>query len=214
MKKVLLIFIFVLIWYNRNLNASEIENIPIIKRIDKKYLDLIDKDGKITNLKEFNKNGVVVVFEKMNSATNQPMYLMINSKMDKRNGLHYLNTIYTQSIEQYFLNKQAEINLDLQKGGYKVPIMYFNLDIDNFLFTSTNSSDDDLEINSKISALYHDYDKNMEKISKIASGYLLCAVTTNNNLHQEARPTLKAGCQLAFYDQKKEKQIKTLLNIV
>ena len=194
-------------------HANELETMPIIKRLDKKYLNLIDKNGKITNLKEFNKNGVVVVFEKMNSEINKPMYLMINSKTDKRNGLRYLNAIYTKSIEQYFLNKQAEINLDLQKNRYKVPIMYFNLDIDNFLFTGTNSSEDDLDINSKISALYHDYDTSMKEISKIATGYLLCVVKANNNLNQTMRPTLKAGCQLAFYDQQKEKQIKTLLNI-
>lgn len=30
-----------------------IKDTPIIKRIDKKYLNLIDKDRKITNLKEF-----------------------------------------------------------------------------------------------------------------------------------------------------------------
>ena len=185
-------------------NATEMENIPIIKKLDKKYLHLIDKDGMITNLKEFNKNGVVVVFEDIKTKTNPPMYLMINAKIDKHHGLIYLNAIYTQSIEQYFLNKQAEINLDLQKNRYKVPIMYFNLDIDNFLFTSTDSSDDDLEISSKISALYHDYNASMQEISKLATGYLLCIVTTNNSIHQETRPTLKAGCQLAFYDQKKK----------
>ena len=213
MKKILLFLLLIFAYYQNYSNANEIENIPIIKKLDKKYLSLIDKDGRITNLKEFNKNGVVVVFEKMNSEINKPMYLMINSKTDKRNGLRYLNAIYTKSIEQYFLNKQAEINLDLQKNRYKVPIMYFNLDIDNFLFTGTNSSEDDLDINSKISALYHNYDTSMKERSKITTGYLLCVVKTNNNLNQTMRPTLKAGCQLAFYDQQKEKQIKTLLNI-
>ena len=212
MKKLLLILFFCLFDISIS-NANELTNIPIIKKLDKKYLNLIDKNGKITDLKEFNKNGMVLVFNKIDTKNSKQIYLIINKIIKKSSGSVSLNIIYTKSIEQYFLNKQAEIDLDEKKGRYKAPIMYFNLDINNFLFTSSNSSDEDLKINSKISELYYDYDNNIEEISKIATGYLLCIAKTKNNIHQTSRPTFGAVCQIAFYDKKKEQQIKNLLNV-
>ena len=97
--------------------ANELETLPIIKRLDKKYLNLIDKNGKITNLKEFNKNGVVVVFEDMQTKTNPPTYLIIDAIIDPISGLDILHVIYTKAIEPYFLNKPANVFNDKFKNG-------------------------------------------------------------------------------------------------
>ena len=103
MKKILLFLLLLFTYYQYYANANEIENIPIIKKLDKKYLSLIDKDGRITNLKEFNKNGVVVVFEGKGLEHKKYVYLIIETIVDKISGLDILHMIYTKNIEPYFL---------------------------------------------------------------------------------------------------------------
>ena len=96
MKKILLILLGFLLNVNVS-HTNELKDIPIIKRIDKKYLELIDKDGKITDLKEFNKNGIVVVFEGNGFAGGKPVYLIIDTIIDPVSGLDVLHMIYTKN---------------------------------------------------------------------------------------------------------------------
>jgi hypothetical protein len=69
--KIILLFLFIFVYQNHYSNSNEIENLPIIKKLDKKYLDLIDKDGRITDLKEFNKNGRLFVFVNQSILVNE-----------------------------------------------------------------------------------------------------------------------------------------------
>ena len=49
------------------LNIANADTLPII---DQKYLNLIDKNGHITDLKEFNKNGKIIVFKNRDKKPN------------------------------------------------------------------------------------------------------------------------------------------------
>ena len=210
MRKLLLIlFIF---FYGINiLYANEIKNIPIIKRLDNKYLDLIDKNGKITNLKEFNKNGVVLVFKGKGFDSKKPIYLIINTIIDPISGLDILHVIYTKAIEPYFLNKPAKINFDYENGEYKAPIMNFKLDMNNFTFIEFIAYRNDQKLRKRISKLYRE--NQLEEISKIISGYVMCIIRTDNAINRKLQSIFEEGCKIEFYDKKKEKQIKNLLNI-
>ena len=155
MIKILLLFLYVFTYYSTNYsNANEIENIPIIKRLDKKYLDLIDKDGKITNLKKFNKNGIVLVFEGKGFDSKKPIYLIINTIIDPISGLDILHVIYTKAIEPYFLNKPAKTNFDYENGEHKAPIMNFKLDMNNFTFIDFTAHQEDKKLREQLSILY------------------------------------------------------------
>ena len=210
MIKVLLALFFLLLDTTIS-RTNELETLPIIKRLDKKYLNLIDKNGRITNLKEFNKNGVVVVFEDMQTKTNPPTYLIIDAIIDPISGLDILHVIYTKAIEPYFLNKPAQINFDYENGEHKAPIMNFKLDMNNFTFEEFTAHKRDAKLKKRLSMLYSN--NQLEKISKIVSGYVVCIIQTNNATNRSLPSTFQEGCNIEFYNQQKEKQIKTLLNI-
>ena len=193
-------------------HAHELENLPIIKRLDKKYLKLIDKNGKITNLKEFNKNGVVVVFKDIKTKTNPPTYLIIDAIIDPISGLDILHVIYTKAIEPYFSNKPAKINFDYENGEHKAPIMNFKLDIHGFTFEEFTAHRGDAKLKQQLSMFYQNHQ--LEEISKIVSGYIVCIIRTNNIANRSLPSTFQEGCNVEFYDKTKENQIKTLLNIV
>ena len=210
MKKILLILLGFLLNVNVS-HTNELKDIPIIKRIDKKYLELIDKDGKITDLKEFNKNGVVVVFEGNGFAGGKLVYLIINTIIDPISGLDVLHMIYTKNIEPYFLTKPAKINFDHENGEHKAPIMNFLLDLDNFSFAEFDPNYANKALRERLSALYQ---KNqLEEISKIVSGYVICIIRTDNPINETLPTIFNEGCEIEFYDKAKEKQIKNLLNI-
>ena len=50
-------------------------------------------------------------------------------------------------------------------------------------------------------------------MSKIVSGYVMCIIRTNNVINSTLPSTFQEGCEIEFYDKKKEKKIKNLLNI-
>ena len=211
MKKILLFLLLLFTYYQYYANANEIENIPIIKKLDKKYLSLIDKDGRITNLKEFNKNGVVVVFEGKGLEHKKYVYLIIETIVDKISGLDILHMIYTKNIEPYFLNKPATINFDNENGEHKAPIMNFLLDLRDFSFTEFDPHYTHKELRAQLSTLYQD--NQLEAISKLVSGYAICIVRTDNPINKTLPTIFDEGCEIEFYDRKKEKEIKKLLKI-
>ena len=126
MKKILLLLLLIFAYYQNYSNANEIENIPIIKKLDKKYLSLIDKDGRITNLKEFNKNGVVVVFE--NARKQQNGYIFITIIYDSFFHTHYIYCYYGDNYNDFIKNFYEET-----LSGYNY---YFEakIDIENFKY--------------------------------------------------------------------------------
>ena len=116
-----------------NLSFQEIE--PISK-LDKQYLQFIDKNGNFTNLKEFNKNGRLLVFQNKNDK-NETIINYI------KNGFFLMETINNHKD----INTRTIMCLDAL-----YPIK--TLDLDNFTydFISYNelSDDDKLEYSSKL----------------------------------------------------------------
>ena len=107
-----------------------------ISKLDKQYLKFIDKNGNFTNLKEFNKNGRLLVFQNKNDK-NETIINYI------KNGFFLMETINNHKD----INTRTIMCLDAL-----YPIK--TLDLDNFTydFISYNelSDDDKLEYSSKL----------------------------------------------------------------
>ena len=140
MKKILLLLFLIFLNYTQQSNANDIDkNTPIIKQLDKQYLNLIDKNGKITNIKEFNKNGRVLVFEDEDKIGN---YLFIYKKYSAQNKKYFLDGTYVDSVFDFLggrycvdaCDDQLIATIDLDSFTYKNMYMRNLSDQDWLLF--------------------------------------------------------------------------------
>ena len=157
-------------------NANEMENIPIIKKLDKKYLRLIDKDGMITNLKEFNKNGEVLVFEGKGFETSKQLYMFIeNSK--KTDGNFNFKGTYTQNLLSDFSTSPYCNN---ETDEYIIPYVDIKLDFENFTFTEVTFNNFDIKQQKLIKTLVDKQD--FDGLLSFISGYVQCGVKIYSNI--------------------------------
>ena len=97
------------------------ENIPIIKKLDKKYLRLIDKDGMITNLKEFNKNGEVLVFEGKGFETSKQLYMFIENSKKTDGNFKVIETKLREGTSKLSTGQDV-IRKHVQNGNQKFEV--------------------------------------------------------------------------------------------
>ena len=184
MKKIL-IFFLIFINYTSYSKANDIDkNTPIIKQLDKQYLNLIDKNGKITNLKEFNKNGKVLVFEGKNFDVPETMYMFIdNIKYD--DDYYNFNGTYTRNLLSDFNQFPY---CDNETDEFTMLIIDIKLNFGDFTFQEVKLVPDQ---SAKIRQLYNN--KQFDKLDNLVNGYV--------------------GCGVYIYNPKIVDKIKKLLNI-
>ena len=174
MKKILLILLGFLLNVNVS-HTNELKDIPIIKRIDKKYLELIDKDGKITDLKEFNKNGVVVAFEGTNFDTDKQLYMFIENTKQTDEGFNFKGT-YTKDLLSDF-KKNSYCNNETDE--YIIPYVNMKLDLDNFTFKEVIFDAFNQKQRQIITQLYDK--KDFDGLSFFISGHVQCGIKIYSN---------------------------------
>ena len=174
MIKVLLALFFLLLDTTIS-NANELETPPIIKRIDKKYLNLIDKNGKITNLKEFNKNGVVVVFEGDEFDTDKQLYMFIENSKSTDKNFNFKGT-YTKDLLSDF---KKNFYCNNETDEYIIPYVNIKLNLENFTFKEVIFNNFDKKQQKIITKLYNDND--FDKLIPFISGYVQCGIKIHSN---------------------------------
>ena len=185
MIKVLLALFFLLLDTTIS-HANELETLPIIKRLDKKYLNLIDKNGKITNLKEFNKNGVVVVFEGKGFDTERQLYMFIENAVQTDKNFNFKGT-YTKDLLLDFKNNSYCNN---ETDEYIIPYVNIKLNLQNFTFKEVIFNNFDKKQQKIITQLYND--KDFDNLMPFISGYIQCGVKIySNKLRNDITKLLK-----------------------
>ena len=167
-------------------HANELETIPIIKRLDKKYLKLIDKNGKITNLKEFNKNGVVVVFEGKGFDTERQLYMFIENAVQTDKNFNFKGT-YTKDLLLDFKNNAYCNN---ETDEYIIPYVNIKLNLKNFTFKEVIFNNFDKKQQKIITQLYND--KDFDNLMPFISGHIQCGIKIySNKLRNDITKLLK-----------------------
>jgi len=173
--KIILLFLFIFVYQNHYSNSNEIENLPIIKKLDKKYLDLIDKDGRITDLKEFNKNGVVVVFEGINFDIDRKLYMFIEQSVQTDKHFNFKGTYTTDLLLDFKNNPYCNNETD----EYIIPYIDIKLNLSNFTFKEVKFDNFNQQQKQIITQLYNKKDFN--NLLPFISGYVQCGVKIYSN---------------------------------
>ena len=168
------------------LNIANADTLPII---DQKYLNLIDKNGHITDLKEFNKNGKIIVFKNRDKKPNG--YIFIILMYDNHFQRYTIDGDYGKNYNSFVENFYEEGSV-----GYS---FYFEakLDLDNFLYYDII---DDEDLYNK----YRNTDKNIYEIM------------ANDDIKDsyDGKMDIKSfEGSVMFFNKQQEAQIKKLLNI-
>jgi hypothetical protein len=187
--KKIVLFLILLVFITNTINfcyASEILNKTILQKLDKKYLNLIDKNGKITNLKEFNKNGVVLVFEGENFDIDKQMYMFIEKAKQTDNNFDLKGT-YTKDLLSDF---KKNLYCNNETDEYIIPYVNITLDLNKFTFKEVIFDNFNQKQQQMIIQLYNKRD--FDGLLPFVSGYVQCGVKIySNKLLNEIKKLLK-----------------------